>query len=85
MCEIPALAQKIKQISENFNTKLNNLKQKDDRNTDVVENNISFLQQELWSKDRLIKLLMDTQAVVLETISKQNQFQKPDKNLSNVL
>ena len=47
MCEIPALAQKIKQISENFNTKLNNLKQKDDRNTDVVENNISFLQQEL--------------------------------------
>ena len=36
-------------------------------------------------KDRLIKSLMDTQTMVLETISKQNQFKKPDKNLSNVL
>ena len=85
MCKISALAQKIEQISENFNTTLNNLKQNDDRNTDMVENNISFLQQELWSKDRLIQSLMDTQTMVLETISKQNLFKKPDKNLSNVL
>ena len=28
---------------------------------------------------------MDTQTMVLETISKQNLFKKPDKNLSNVL
>ena len=36
-------------------------------------------------KDRLIKSLMDTQTMVLETISKQNQSKKPDKNISNVL
>ena len=42
-------------------------------------------QQELRSKDILIKSLKDTQTTVLETISKQNQFKKPDKNLSNVL
>ena len=27
---------------------------------------------------------MDTQTMFLETTSKQNQFKKPDKNLSNV-
>ena len=47
--------------------------------------NISFLQQEVRSKDELIKSLMGTQTIVLETISEQNQFKKPDKNLSNVL
>ena len=85
MCEISALAQKIEQISENFNTTLNNLKQNDDRNADMVEYNISFLQQELRSKDELIKSIMDTQTMVLETISKQNQIKGPDENLSNVL
>ena len=28
---------------------------------------------------------MNTETMILETISKQNQFKKPDKNLSNVL
>ena len=28
---------------------------------------------------------MDTQTMVLETISKQNQFKRPDENLSDVL
>ena len=51
----------------------------------MLENNISFLQQKLRSKDELIKSLMDAQTMVLETISKQNQFKRPDKNLSNVL
>ena len=68
MCEISALVQKIEQISESFNTTLNNLKQNDNRNTDMLENNISFLQQELRSKDELMKSLMDTQAMVLEMV-----------------
>ena len=41
--------------------------------------------QKLRSKDELIKSLMDAQTMVFETISKQNQFKKPDKNLSKVL
>ena len=45
MCEISALAQKTEQILENFNTTLNNFKQNDDRNTNMVRNNVSFLQQ----------------------------------------
>ena len=51
----------------------------------MLENNISFLQQELQSKNELIKSLMDIQTMVLETISKQNQFKRPVENLSNVL
>ena len=84
MCEISDLVQKIEQISKSDNSTLNNLKQNDNRNAgNMLENNISFLQPELWSKDELIKSLRETEPMVLETISKQNQFKKPDKNLSN--
>ena len=85
MCETSALVQKTEQILESVNTTLNNLKQNDNRNTDMLEKNISFLQQELRLRHELIKSLMDTPAMVLETISKQNQFKKPDRNLNNVL
>ena len=51
ICEISALVQKIEQISES----LNNLKQNDNRNTNMLENNISFIQQELRSMHELIK------------------------------
>ena len=85
MCEISALVQKIEQISKSDNSTLNNLKQNDNRNAgNMLENNISFLQPELWSKDELIKPLREAQPMVLETISKQNQFKKKKKNLSNV-
>ena len=61
MCEISALVQKIEQISKSDNSTLNNLKQNDNRNAgNMLENNISFLQPELWSKDELIKSLRVT-------------------------
>ena len=109
MCEISALVQKIEHVPESVNTVLNNLKQNNNRNTDMLENrtedstilkhvhtmlnnlkqnnnrntnmlenNVSFLQQELRSTDDLIKSLMDTQTMVLEIISKENQFNKPE-------
>ena len=84
MCEISALAQKIEQISKNFNTTLNNLKQNDDRNNNMVENNFSFLQQELRPKDELIKSLMDTQTVVKLFENKTN-LRNQIKNLSKFL
>ena len=51
----------------------------------MLGKNVYFLQQKLPSKEELIKPLIDNQTMVIETISKQNQFKKPDKNLSNVL
>ena len=68
MCRISILVQKIEQISENANTMLSNLKQNDNRNTVMLEKNNSFLQKELRSKDGLIKSLMNTETIVLETI-----------------
>ena len=60
MCEISALVQKIEQISKSDNSTLINLKQNDNRNAgNMLENNISFLQPELWSKDELIKSLRE--------------------------
>ena len=55
------------------------LKQNDNRDIDMLENNISFLQQELRSKKELIKSLM-----VLETISKQNQFKAKKMYIGNL-
>ena len=55
------------------------LKQNDNRDIDMSENNISFLQQELRSKKELIKSLM-----VLETISKQNQFKAKKMYIGNL-
>ena len=78
------ILQNVEQILESVNTAFSNLKQDDDKNTVMLEKSISFLQQELRSKDEIIKSLMDTQTIVLETISKQNQFKKEDKNLSDV-
>ena len=61
MCEISDLVQKIEQISKSDNSTLNNLKQNDNRNAgNMLENNISFLQPELWSKDELIRSLRET-------------------------
>ena len=60
------------------------LKQNDNRDIDMLENNISFLQQELRSKKELIKSLMDTQTMVLETISKQNQFKAKKIYIGNL-
>ena len=68
MCRISILVQKIEQISENASTMLSNLKQNDNRNTVMLEKNNSFLQKELRSKDGLIKSLMNTETIVLETI-----------------
>lgn len=84
ICEISILVQNVEQILESVNTAFSNLKQDDDKNTVMLEKSISFLQQELRSKDEIIKSLLDTQTIVLETISKQNQFKKEDKNLSDV-
>ena len=51
----------------------------------MLGKNVYFLQQKLPSKEELIKPLIDNQTMVIETISKQNQFKKPDKNLRNVV
>ena len=40
---------------------------------DMFQQNISFLQNQLISKDELIKSLMDTQTTILETLSKNKQ------------
>ena len=42
MCEIYALVQKIEQNSERFNTTFNNLKQNDNRNTDMLRKKSAF-------------------------------------------
>ena len=40
---------------------------------DMFQQNISFLQNQLVSKDELIKSLMETQTTILETLSKNKQ------------
>ena len=46
------------------------------------KDNIEFLQNELRSKDKIIKILMDTQAVVLENVPLSKPPQLTENNTS---
>ena len=46
--------------------------------TDLHKENVEYLKKELNSKDELIKPLIDTQNVILETIRKSKRNEKKD-------
>ena len=82
MCEICALVQKIEQNPERFNTTLNNLKQNDNRNTDMLRKKSVFHSKNY--QRRTSKIDNGYSNMILKIISKQNQFKRPDTNLTNV-
>ena len=70
-------------MSNSVNTVLNILSNKDSKHRDI-EKNITVLQQQLQSKDKLVKSLMETQTMILETISKQSQTEESNDTTEHV-
>ena len=71
-CEITGIIDKVNTFTERFDEKMrwfDNMA----KTIDIFQQNISFLQNQLISKDELIKSLMDTQTTILETFSKKKQ------------
>ena len=49
---------------------------------EILQDNIEFLQNELRSKDEIIKILMETQAAVLENLPLSKPPQQTENNTS---
>ena len=71
-CKITGIIDKVNTFTEKFDEKMR-LFDNMAKTLDMFQQNISFLQNQLISKDELIKSLMDTQTTILETLSKNKQ------------
>ena len=67
MCELWSLNQKISSLSENLENAVNDMKVQD-RNVDLLHENIKILQNELSQKNE-IKSLMEIQLTVFDSLS----------------
>ena len=68
MCELSSLNQKINSLSENLEEAVNDMKVQD-RNVDLLHENIKILQNELSQKNEIIKSLMEIQSTVFDSLS----------------
>ena len=64
-CELSTLHNKIDRFMETFNKTISTFETKPN---EVLQDNIEFLQNELHSKDEIIKTLMETQTAILENL-----------------
>ena len=78
-CELSTLHNKIDRFMETFNKTISTFETKPN---EVLQDNIEFLQNELRSKDEIIKTLMETQIAVLETLPLSKPLQQTESNTS---
>ena len=64
-CELSTLYNKTDRFMETFNKTISNFETKP---YEILQDNIEFLQNELRSKDEIIKTLMETQTAALENL-----------------
>ena len=75
-CGISSINNKIESLFEC----LNKISSNEKKTLEILQENISFLQKELTSKDEIIKALIEKQTSILESVSNQKL-----KNESNKL
>ena len=77
-CEISNIGQKIKSLCECFNGV-----KETEKSNEVLQKNVTFLQNELIRKDEIIKSLLETQPSILETVSKPSvEEEKEEEEVS---
>ena len=64
-CEVSNIDQKIKSLYECFNGV-----KETEKSNEVLQKNVTFLQNELIRMDKIIKSLLETQTSILEAVSK---------------
>ena len=69
---------------ESFKEKITKIEKRESNSIEILKENIRFLQKELLAKNDLIKSLMETQTVALESISNLKEKPKDQQELSNV-
>ena len=81
-CEISIINAKLTSFCEDINKKIRNLNHREDKHLESLQDNISFLQKELFMKNEIIKSLTETQTVVVDTISTSQKVLIANKNSS---
>ena len=76
-CELSILHNKVDRFMETFNKTISNFETKP---YEIPQDNIEFLQNELCSKDEIIKTLMETQTTVLENLPLSKPPQQTENN-----
>ena len=74
MCDFLALNKKISSLSENVEKAVNDMKVQD-RNLNLLHENIKILQNELAQKNEIIKSLMEVQSTVFNSLSARRNDQ----------
>ena len=68
ICELSSLNQKISSLFKNLEKAVNDMKVQD-RNVDLLQENIKISQNELSQKNEIIKSLMEMQSTVFDSLS----------------
>ena len=82
-CEMSMINVKLTSFCEHMNKAIGNFNNREDKNLESLQDNISFLQKELLMKNEIIKSLTETQSVVLDTISTLQRMLIANKNSSD--
>ena len=69
-CQVLILTNKIESISNDFEKRISTLQGKEKSKIEILQQNMTFLQNELLSKHEIIKSLMEIQSSVLYTMPK---------------
>ena len=76
-CEISNIDQKIKSLYECFNDV-----KETEKSIEVLQKNVTFLQNELIRKNAIIKSLLEIQISILETVSKPSVEEEKEEEVS---
>ena len=84
-CEISSLHSKIESISQSLQVTLKVFQERENKTNEIFHQNMTFLQNELLTKNEIIKSLTETQTTILEALSSFKSNQQCECNQTNLL
>ena len=84
-CEISSHHSKIESISQSLQVTLKLFQERETKTNQIFDQNMTFLQNELLTKNEIIKSLTETQITILEALSSFKSNQQYEGNQTNLL
>ena len=84
-CQISSFHYKIESISQSLQVTLEVFQEREAKTNEIFHQNMTFLQNELLTKNEIIKSLTETQTTILEALSSFKSNQQYEGNQTNLL
>ena len=84
-CKIFSLHSKIESISQSLQVTLKVFQERETKTNEIFHQNMTFLQNELLTKNEIIKSLTEKEATILESLSSFKSNQQCEGNQTNLL